>query len=274
MPRMSATILLCDNGSRRPEATHSLRALAHRLAQACGHAIHPVSLQHADAIPVEALDGIPAHTLPGFLAAHLAEERRDFLILPLFFGPSRAITRFIPQTVEALRQTHGEFSLRVAQELCPLPEGEPRLADVLAAHTLAARAGESPDYAILVDHGSPLPAVTAVRHWLYAQVRSRLSDISWREAVMERRADAAYDFNGEVLEHTLTDIAAQRPDARISLTLLFLHPGRHAGPGGDIEGICAAVGKQYPMLDIAISPLVSAHPLLTDILAHRLQDAR
>ena len=267
---MRPTLLLCDNGSRRPEATQSLRALARGLSRAADQTIHAVSLQHADRIPAEALGGEPAHVLDSFLAGRLAGGERDFLILPLFFGPSRAVTRFIPQTVERLRRTWGDFNLRVAQILCPLPEGEPRLVDLLLDQTLAARAGPRPDYAVLVDHGSPIPEVTAVRRWLTGQLQRRRPDIAWREAVMERRPEAEYDFNGRLLEQVLEDIAAAQADARIRLGLLFLHPGRHAGPGGDIEQIRAAVQNKHPALDIAAGPLAGAHPALIEILNARL----
>ena len=35
-----------------------------------------------------------------------------------------------------------------------------------------------------------------------------------------------------------------RRHARVVLALLFLQPGRHAGPGGDIDEICAAALAQ------------------------------
>ena len=267
---MPPTILLCDNGSRRPEASLSLRALARDLSRTAGQPIHPVSLQHADRVPAEALGGEPAHVLESFLADRLAVGERRFLILPLFFGPSRAVTRFIPQTAERLRQTWGDFGLRVAQTLCPLPAGEPRLTDLMLNQILAARSGQRPDHAVLVDHGSPIPEVTAVRRWLANHLKRLRPDITWHEAVMERRLGAEYDFNGRLLAQVLEDIAAARPNARISLGLLSLHPGRHAGPGGDIEQIREAVSKKHAALDIAAGPLAGAHPALIEILNTRL----
>lgn len=270
---MPPTILLCDNGSRRPEASLSLRALARDLSRTAGQTIHPVSLQHADRIPAEALGGEPAHVLESFLADRLATGERNFLILPLFFGPSRAVIHFIPQTMERLRRTWGDFNLRMAQTLCPLPAGEPRLADLLLDRILAARSGQRPDHAILVDHGSPIPEVTAVRQWLAGHLKQRQPDITWHEAVMERRPGAEYDFNGRLLAQVLEDIATAQPDTRISLGLLFLHPGRHAGPGGDIEQIREAAAKKHAALDIAAGPLAGAHPALIEILNTRLSAA-
>jgi len=94
-----------------------------------------------------------------------------------------------------------------------------------------------------------------------------------REAVMERREGPEYDFNGPLLETVLRQLAADDPARPVVLSMLFLSPGRHAGPGGDIEQICASVRAEYPELDIAISPLVAEHPGLVDILAERLREA-
>ena len=56
----------------------------------------------------------------------------------------------------------------------------------------------------------------------------------------------------------------------ITLSLLFMSPGRHAGVGGDIETICERVRQLHPRLAISLSPLVGGHPLLAEILLDRL----
>jgi sirohydrochlorin ferrochelatase len=58
----------------------------------------------------------------------------------------------------------------------------------------------------------------------------------------------------------------------VVLAMLFLSPGRHAGVGGDISGICADVQQQATGLRITPTPLVGEHPLLIDILHDRLQE--
>ena len=95
-------IMLVDNGSRRAAATLSLRGIAVGLTAACGRPVNAVSLRHSDAVPAEQLDGIPAQTLEGILRARLGQGQREFVVLPLFFGLSRALTKAIPELVAEL----------------------------------------------------------------------------------------------------------------------------------------------------------------------------
>jgi len=269
---MPATLLL-DNGSSRPESTLALRRLARALGERSGRPVHPVSLQHADQVPPDALGGHGADTLEPWLRRALAAGRRDFLLIPLWFGPSRALTRFIPELTAQLRREQGPFELRCAPELCPLPDGEPRLTEVLLGNIerAAAALGLAPRRLVLVDHGSPIPAVTAVRTWLAARLRERLGPgAQLREAVMERRPGPDYDFNGDLLEGVLHRLAAADPTGPVILPLLFLSPGRHAGPGGDLGAICARVESAVPGFRVYPTALVGAHPGLIDLLAGRI----
>ena len=268
--------LLIDNGSTRPDSTLALRALARTLAGRCGRPIQPVSLLHADQVPTHALGGQPADTLEPWLRRALAAGRRDFLLVPLWFGPSRALTHFIPELTAALRRTHGPFRLACTPALCPLPHGEPRLVEVLLGNidATATAAAITPRRLVLVDHGSPIPSVTAVRTWLAARLRERLGPAAvLEEAVMERRPGPEYDFNGELLETVLHRLAAADPSAPVILPLLFLAPGRHAGPGGDLAAICGRVESAVPGFRVLPTPLVGAHPGLIDILAERIAAA-
>ncbi|MGB5253277.1 MAG: CbiX/SirB N-terminal domain-containing protein [Sedimenticolaceae bacterium] len=267
-------ILLVDNGSRRSAATLSLRSIAARLSEASGRHITPVSLQHADKISRDELGGEPARLLPAFLRDQLEKGQRDFVVLPLFFGKSRALTEFIPEQVERLMDEFGPFKIRQADVLSPMPEGEGLLADILADHVIQCSVdlGAEPTRVIVVDHGSPLPEVTAVRAKVTMMLRERLPEgISLGQAVMERRQGAEYDFNGQLLGDLLDSCAGQDADAVIVLAMMFISPGRHAGAGGDIEEICADAMARNPGLRVKISPLISEHPLLIDILNDRLQ---
>lgn len=266
-------VILADNGSRRAAATLSLRVIAARLSQALGTPVHAVSLQHADHIPAQRLDGEPAWVLADFLRAQLTQGRRRFVVVPLFFGSSRALTSFIPEQVAELRKSFTDLQVDVATPLVPLPDGEPRLVDILADHAAAcARTlGEQPDRIIVVDHGSPLPQVTAVREYAARELAERLPHATIEQAVMERREGPEYDFNGELLAQVLAHLGSLAPSVqRVAVLMLFLLPGRHAGPGGDIADICERAMQQHPGLKIAVSPLVGEHGLLTDILSDRL----
>jgi sirohydrochlorin ferrochelatase len=263
------TILLVDNGSTRAAATLNLRDIAGALSRRVGRDVHPVSLQHADRVPPTELDGRPALVLPDFLAERLAAGERSFVTVPLFFGRSRALTSFIPEQVERLGARFGPFEIAQADVLFPLPDGEPRLVEIVADQAATALGGPR-GRVILVDHGSPLPAVTAVREAVAAGLRARLpADVTLDQAVMERRSGSEYDFNGDLLEERL-DAAASDGECDVALAMLFLSPGRHAGPGGDIETICADAMARHPALRVRIAPLVGEHPGLVDILADRL----
>ncbi len=265
-------VMLVDNGSRRAAATLGLRRLATALTAASGRIVHAVSLQHADRIPADRLDGQPASLFTGFVDAALRRGDRDFVVVPLFFGASRALTAFIPEQVAALTAAHGPFRLDVAPPLIPLPDGEPRIGDILADHVRAAAAPLKSNAVrvVVVDHGSPLPEVTAVRRYASAALRQRLAaGTPVDEAVMERREGPEYDFNGDLLGDVLECIAADGP-LTVVLAMLFLQPGRHAGPGGDISEICERAMAAHPGLRVAISPLAAEHPLLVEILRDRL----
>lgn len=266
-------VILVDNGSVRAAAVRSLRGIAARLSAATGCDVHAVSVQHADRIAPDELDGEAAEVLPTFLRRQLDDGRRAFAIVPLFFGDSRATTVAIPAQIARLRDEYGGFEVRQAAVLSPRPDGEPRIADILADHVAGCERtlGARPETVVVVDHGSPLPEVTAVRERAVLDLRARLPDgIELAQAAMERRPGAAYDFNGELLGDLLDRRAAREPSARIALAMLFISPGRHAGPGGDIESICRDAMARHPGLRVAVSPLVGEHPLLTDILKARL----
>lgn len=264
--------LLIDNGSLRPESTLRLRQLALALGSRLGRQVHPVSLQHADRVPVERLDGTSAQTLSPFLRHMLLEGEREFLAIPLFFGPSRVLSHDLPEIAAGLATEFGPLRLRIAPELCPLPEGEARLIGILwdLVRDTAKAQGIPLRRVVLVDHGSPSPGVSAVRHWLAKGLRGPLGgEVDLRESVMERRPGPSYDFNGPLLAQVLESLARADPLTPVILALLFLAPGRHAGAGGDIAGICATAERAYPGFRVHLTPLIGTHPALLGILADR-----
>jgi sirohydrochlorin ferrochelatase len=276
----STRILLVDNGSRRADATLALRRLGEQLAARLARPVDPVSLLHSSAVPAQALGGRPAETLEPYLMHQVASGIQQFLAVPLLFGRSRALTSLIPQTVERVSQSLDRpIRLEVAAELCPLPQGEPRLASILdrairdAIEQLEPRPGERPNV-ILVDHGSPIPEVTEARRWLGARLGVLAQgDYLVQEAAMERRPGPEYAFNGDLLEEALDAIAARRPQAQVVVAMQFIGPGRHAGEGGDVAEICQAARDRHPGVRIQISRLVGEDESLVDILADRAEEA-
>ncbi len=269
-----ADILLVDNGSLCADATQQLRKLAQGLSVKVGKKIHPVSLRHADQIPTEQLGGKKAQVLQTFMQESLSQGQRHFIILPLFFGESKAIECLIRDYLLSLQLLFCDLSFQIADIVCPLPKGEPLLVDILYDHIMltASKLVFPLENIILVDHGSPSPRVSAVRKHLAQSLQKKFPiNIKIEQAVMERREGKKYLFNGELLRNELIKKAKAGEKTAI-VSLLFFLAGRHAGTGGDIEKICASVMKHYPPFKIAICPLISAHQALISILYQRLQN--
>jgi len=273
MPIDSPLVLLADNGSLEPAATLGLRTIAARLGKSLGREVVPVSLLHSNVVPADQLDGQPAELLTNALAARLQAGESDFLIVPLFFGPSGALTDFLPTHVATLKAKFPGLRVRVAPELVDVgATNDERMATILEEHVRAKIAEASARPAvILVDHGSPVRAVTAAREHLARQLRSRLGPAvrSVLAASMERRPEPEYAFNEPLLEHAFD--RAGFDAGPVIVAMLFLSPGRHAGPGGDIARICAAAQQRHPELRIAMTDLVGRHPGLIPILVDRVR---
>lgn len=260
--------LLVDNGSLEPAATLKLRVLARALGQRIGTPVAPISLLHASAVPREKLEGEAAEILEPALARRAAEGARDFLVVPLFFGPSRALTDYLPERVAHLRTRFPGLKVTAAEPLFA-PQDD-RLAQILADHVAAAGHGGS---VVVVDHGSPVPAVTAVRDALAEQLARRLgAQVRVAAASMERRPGVEFAFADPQLEDLLAQPGWNAGEVLIAMQ--FLSPGRHAGPDGDVAQICRRAEERHPGLRVRQTRLVGEHPLLVEILADRWQAAR
>ncbi|HVZ66427.1 MAG TPA: CbiX/SirB N-terminal domain-containing protein [Lacunisphaera sp.] len=265
--------LLVDNGSLQPAATLALRGLAAKLALRLGIPVEPVSLLHSSAIDPAQLDGRPAEILAPALERRLAAGQAEFVVVPLFFGPSQALTVYIPECLARLREKHAALRVRLAPPLHAADDD--RLARILGDHVRfeLAKAPSVATRVALVDHGSPVPAVTAVRNELAAQ----LADLLGGEVAvvapcsMERRPEPEFDFAAPLL----ADLLANPPwaESRVIVAMQFLLPGRHAGIDGDVAKICRAAEAAHPQLHTSMTTLVGAHPLLVEILADRWRSA-
>lgn len=265
-------ILLVDNGSVRADATKQLRKLAQGLSDRAGKKIHPVSLRHANKIPAQLLEGEKAQIFQPFMQNNLAQGKRHFIILPLFFGESSAIESQILNYLSSLQLVFSDFIFEIADVVYPLPKGESLLADIIYDHITATahNAKFVLENIVLVDHGSPCRKVTAVRQHLAQSIEKKYPiNIKIEQAVMERREGEKYLFNGELLKDWLIK-KAKLGKKTVIVSLLFFLAGRHAGRGGDIEKICHSVMAKHPDFKIAICPLVSEHDLLLSVLYSRL----
>jgi sirohydrochlorin ferrochelatase len=267
MPR--PLTLLVDNGSLEPAATLGLRALAAKLGERLGQKVEPVSLLHSSAVPADNLGGSPAEILEPALERRIKAGQTDFIILPLFFGPSGALTEYLPARLAHLRGKHPALTVKIAAPL--FQPDDDRLAQILADQVRATNA-TTPRVA-LVDHGSPARPVVTVRNQLAEQLGKALGpDYVVAASSMERRAGAEYDFVEPLLANLLRQPGWN--EGEVTIAMQFLLPGRHAGPGGDVAEICrAAEGASGGKLKTQMTPLVAEHPLLVEILAERWQKA-
>ena len=261
--------LLVDNGSLEPAATLALRELAAQLSRRLGCTVEPVSLLHSSGIDPAALGGLPAEILVPALERRLAAGPTEFVIVPLFFGPSRALTDYLPEILAPLREKHPALNVRLAPPLHAAADG--RLAQILADQVCARLdpASSDPVRVALVDHGSPVAAVTDVRNELARQLAARLGArvAAVAPCSMERRPDPAYDFNDPLLAKLLA--TPPWSEGRVIVAMQFLLPGRHAGPEGDVAEICRQAQAAHPALRTHLTALVGTHPLLLEILADR-----
>jgi sirohydrochlorin ferrochelatase len=264
-------IFLTDNGSLRPQAMYNLRRVAKALSEACGELVQAAPLLHANKIPAEQLNGKPAITL-GPLAERAAEQgASDIVIVPFFFGQSRALTDYLPQRMGELQARFPHVAVQVAKPL--VDERAPvdlRLAQLLADNVRERMTPGAPPKVVLVDHGSPIPEVTAVRNRLAGQLSVLLAEDAACvcAASMERREGEAYRFNEPLLARLLAEPLFHHGE--VVLAMLFLSPGRHAGEGGDIATISAAAQQAHPGLRVVPTRLVGEHDGITAILASRL----
>lgn len=266
-------IFLVDNGSLRPAATRNLRRIAALLSQQTGETVCAASLLHSHKIPADELEGTPALTL-GPAAERSAEQgATEIIVLPFFFGPSKALTDYLPERMATLQARFPNVSARVAQPLVDeRGDNDLRLARLLADNVREHLNDTRPRVA-LVDHGSPIPEVTAVRNRLAGQLSVLLADevACVAAASMERREGEAYRFNEPLLQNLLNN--PDFHDGPVVLAMLFLSPGRHAGEEGDIAEICQDAQQRHPALNVVATRLVGEHSGIVDILHSRLCQA-
>ncbi len=270
----SPVCFLLDNGSLKPDATLSLRRIAANLGDLTGLEVMPISLLHSSSIDPGLLGGRHAEIFEPALKRLDALGSHDILVLPLFIGPSLAITDYLPERIRSIRTKFPDLKVRVAPSLaCGGVAGDRNLVEILSDGVVRVirDKGLHKPAVVLVDHGTPIQAVNAVRQRLLEQLAAFLNERTGNltAASMERREGAQYDFNEPLLERLLDREGYCRGDVVISM--LFLLPGTHAGPGGDIETICASARKRHTDLRTHIAPLIGEDKRLLHILEERLQ---
>ena len=208
----------------------------------------------------------------------LEAGEREFTVIPFFFGPTGAILDYLPKRLAQLRKKFGDFAIHRIPFLYDETEetGNDGLVSILADNIRATmfRSQIVHPKVALVDHGSPLKSVTDVRNrisvLLQKHMGSEVAELS--PASMERRPGEAYAFNEPLLENLLLQDGWS--DATVVISMLFLSPGRHAGPEGDVAAICARAESRSPELVTRMTDLVGTHPQIVELLATRLKGRR
>lgn len=250
-----------------------------------GTAVVAASARFADRVPIGELGGRAGETLASAVARVLRERGRPhhFVILPAFLGPSDTLRTLVPDFFRGLGGGGG-VTYTVSRHL--VVPGDDRVAlamergvrEALATHALAPEATA----VVLCDHGSPHADVGAVRGIVARQLEGVLEDgaalgghlrAPLAQASMERREGAAYDFNDPLLEKLLRTPPYNA--GTVVLALLFLSPGTHAGPGGDIDQIVQAAVEEAAQagreLRVYKTELLGSR--VAEVLADRLRES-
>ncbi len=261
-------VALIDNGSLEPAAHRNLRAVAAGIAARTEVQVHAVSWKHSDRIAPESLDGTPAWTLAPFVRRMVALGQREFVFIPFFVSAQGAIGSALRTSLESLQRELADpelppgtppFEFSFTEGLAARGAIPAIVADRIRA-TLAAKALRQPPV-IVVDHGGPSAASAQLRDSLTSALREHLE----REIGTISAASMEGEHPPLLSDHLATPAYAGRD---VVVAMLFLSPGRHAGPEGDIAQICqaAAGARAHP------TGLIGDHPQVITTLAAALRD--
>jgi sirohydrochlorin ferrochelatase len=242
-------LLLVDNGSLAPASILSARAFANQLTHCLNRPVEASGLLHVEKVAADKLNGAAAFRCETRLKQLAGEGIPRVDIAPMFIGPSLAISEYLPERLSLFTQKFPETSVHLHPVLIPSEGASDPIKNLCEVIAEAVREVLDPaiaaeDTAILIcDHGSPIAPVAQVRD---AVARTFAETFSFARTTlacsMERREGDAYAFNEPLLASALQLPEVKSAKQRI-VALLFLLPGRHAGPGGDVDTICREV---YP----------------------------
>lgn len=264
-------IALVDNGSLEPAAHRNLRAVATAVSERVGSPVRAVSWKHSDRIPPDQLDNTPAWVLAPFVRAMVALGQREFVFIPFFISAQGAIGSALRRELEELqRELAAPDSTSVAFDfvftdglaargVIPHIVAE-RVRATIARHHLY----RAP--VIVVDHGGPSAVSARLRDEITSATRTLLEK--------ETGPIAAASMEGAHPPLLAEQLRAPGFSGReVIVAPLFLSPGRHAGPDGDIAQICRAADPAPGARSrIHVTDLVGTHPLAIDALAAALHD--
>jgi sirohydrochlorin ferrochelatase len=220
-----------------------------------------VSWKHSQRVPAEQLRGTPAHTLAPWVREQAASGEREFLFVPYFVNPDGAIGAALRRDLAALQLETGGFEFGFTDGM-----GESALARIVADHARATarQTGLGAPAVVVVDHGGPAASSAALRDRIVAAVRPLLPSAALVTAAsMESPEGPEFAFNRPLFAEVLAGA-----DGSVIVAPLFLSPGRHAGPEGDLAQIAARAAG--PGVRCHFTPLIGTHPLANATLAEAL----
>lgn len=255
-------VALIDNGSLEPAAHLHLRAVAAALSARTGVKVHPVSWKHSDRVSPEALNDAPAWTLAPFVRTMQALGQREFVFVPFFISPQGAIGSALHRDLEKLHTSLPELEFSFTEGLAArgiVPAIlSARVRDTIAAHQLTAPA------VVVVDHGGPSATSAALRDQFAAEVRRELGT-----AIRSLTAASMEGEHGPLLADVL-----RRPELvgrDVVVAQIFLVPGRHAGPHGDVANICRTALEQGGPRSY-LTPAIGRDPAVVSALSTALRE--
>lgn len=262
-------VALIDNGSLEPAAHRNLRAVAAALSDATGVTVHAVSWKHSDRIPDEQLDHTPAWTLAPFMRSLLALGQREFVFVPFFISAQGAIGSSLRRDLESLQREAGAFEFSFTDGLADRGV----IAEIVAERirlTLTTHGLPANSPVVVVDHGGPSPASAALRNHLSEQVREHLGRPRAHVIAASMEGDD-HAHNRPLLAEVLASPGFDR--GQVVIAPLFLSPGRHAGPDGDLAQIAREAEVRFPAhgLRCHFTELVGTHPVAVLTLADALR---
>jgi hypothetical protein len=255
-------VVLVDNGSLEPSAHRGLRAAAAAIARRSGIPVEAVSWRHSDRIPQAALGGSPAWTLAPWVLDQVSLGERDFLFVPFFISPQGAIGSSLRDDLAGLQERTGGFEFSFTDGLFEAGALAPVVAD--RVRTAAAQSALDRPAVVVVDHGGPSRVSAELRNAVAHAVRGELGNsvASLAAASMESPDGPGFDFNRPLLIDALRELGS----GDVVIAPLFLLPGRHAGPNGDLRRIALAAEEAAPGLRCHFAGLVGSHPAVVEAL--------
>ena len=179
-----------------------MKNVAIELEKITGFSVMPCGIMHSHKVDTSKLQGQPGMSLESFFLSKEAEVAKKLSFVPMFIGPSLAITDWLPEKLTEWSQNGNERKFSIAD--CIYKKKDDRIAKALTEYVVDLIPQFIPvkPFLILVDHGTPILEVNLVREEIGYLLEKKLANqiSGFSTACMERREGTQYDFNDPLLE--------------------------------------------------------------------------